>query len=381
MAKEPNKSPDDNEKDDLFNEGLDEIDLDDLLVDDDTPIRKEDDTVAMSGKTGAPETPDIVEDGEIDLLAEDFEEPVEPVLAEDLIDLEEELPAESARQTTLDAGAGPRIESPSNGNPAGLDDDIEIVSETKEEEVTFDLLADDDVPLAEPAPSSVVPEDDPLPAATTSDDDLLGEAAGAAAAEAAPAGKKKLGKLKTGKPLKLGKTDKKGKKDKRAGKEEATEAEVEIETVEVKKEKVAKPKKERAPKERPVALPAGARGSITFVCSECYEEFLIPSSYSQEMVSCPECLHVGKRPDDEFLRTVHLHKSGEKRSFLSAVVVGALLFAIAIALMWMNTPYGAPQAGSDSTFSFALLGAAGLLTVILVWLVVRFEGNRWEVYF
>jgi len=30
---------------------------------------------------------------------------------------------------------------------------------------------------------------------------------------------------------------------------------------------------------------------------------------------------------------------------------------------------------------FGLAGGAGLLTAVLVWLTVRFEGNRWEVYF
>jgi len=42
-----------------------------------------------------------------------------------------------------------------------------------------------------------------------------------------------------------------------------------------------------------------SRGSVAFVCSECYEEFILPASYSKEMVTCPECQHVGKRRVEE----------------------------------------------------------------------------------
>jgi hypothetical protein len=371
MAKEPNKGPDDKEKDDLFDEGLEEIDIDDLLLDDDTPLKTEESAApAAAKKEGGEKKPEIIDDGEIDLLADDLQEPAEPVLAEDLIDLEEELPAEPERQTVLETPASSRVESPTNGNPPGLDEEMASSADAKDEDAVFDLLAEDDeapadvlddVPAGEPA-SAEAPDEAPQAADTSEEETAPLPAADPAGEEeaAAPAPGKKLGRLKGGKPLKPAKKEKQAKK----GKEEKAPR---------------KPPKERA--ERPVALPAGARGSITFVCSECYEEFLIPSSYSQEMVSCPECLHVGKRPDDEFLRTVHLHKAGEKRSFLSAIVVGALLFAVALALAWTHTPYGAGQADSGGTLSLALLGAAGLLTVILIWLVVRFEGNRWEVYF
>jgi hypothetical protein len=267
------------------------------------------------------------------------------------------------------------VESPTNGNPAALDDDLPVGSDVKEDSA-FDLLDEevpagdvlDDLPLEE-APIAAAPEAlaelAPEPEIkSASDEETAALLAGGEVP--APAEKKKLGKAKGGKLLR----GKKGKDAEAGGKEEPK----------------AKPPKERKskekpPKEKPVAVPAGAgRGSITFVCSECYEEFLIPSSYSQEMVSCPECLHVGKRPDESFLRTVHLHKAGEKRSFFSAVIVATLLLVTVVALLWMNTPYG-PAGAAGGTLSLALLGGSALLTAILIWLVVRFEGNRWEVYF
>jgi hypothetical protein len=166
----------------------------------------------------------------------------------------------------------------------------------------------------------------------------------------------------------------------------ATPAE-EPEEAEAKPAKPAKPAKEKARKEKAAVAASAepvvarpAKSTVPFVCSECYEEFLIPASYAQEMVSCPECLHVGKRPDADFLRTIHVHKSGEKKSFALAMGVGAVLLVLLLALMWTISPYG-PGTSGDSTIPMVLLGASALLTLAFIWLIVRFEGNRWEVYF
>ena len=105
------------------------------------------------------------------------------------------------------------------------------------------------------------------------------------------------------------------------------------------------------------------------------------SSYPHEMVSCPECLHVGKKPDADFIRTIHVHKAGEKRSLFAAVACGLLLALVAFALVWLNAPGAGADKAPDSTTNMALLGLGGLLTLGLLWLVARFEGNRWEVYF
>lgn len=146
----------------------------------------------------------------------------------------------------------------------------------------------------------------------------------------------------------------------------------------------SKPGKAREAEVKESARPTtgSARGSVAFVCSECYEEFLLPANYSQEMVCCPECLHIGKRPDGDFLRTVSRHKGGEKRAFAMAIVSLALVLGLAIWLAWMaSDPYAASGGKTDKNLLLGLLGGSALMTMIFVWLTVKAESNRWEVYF
>ncbi len=133
---------------------------------------------------------------------------------------------------------------------------------------------------------------------------------------------------------------------------------------------------------RPAAFSASGRGSVAFVCSECYEEFLLPANYSQEMVCCPECLHVGKRPDADFLRTVNRHKAGEQKSLAMAIASGALVVGLVLYLLWLSSDMHVAQHGApDKNLVLGLLGGSGLLTAIFLWLSVKSESNRWEVYF
>jgi len=125
------------------------------------------------------------------------------------------------------------------------------------------------------------------------------------------------------------------------------------------------------------------RGSVAFVCSECYEEFLLPANYSQEMVCCPECLHVGKRPDADFLRTVNRHKSGERSATAIAIAAGLVVTGLILAVLWLSSDMALAASGgkADSGLVTILAGVAALLAMIFLWLTVRAEGNRWEVYF
>jgi hypothetical protein len=145
--------------------------------------------------------------------------------------------------------------------------------------------------------------------------------------------------------------------------------------------KAPREKKKAAP--RPVAAGPAKRGSIPFVCSECYEEFLLPNNYSKETVSCPECLHVGKRPDEDFVRTVTLHKAGEQRALATALMAGTGLILVVLFLIWLRSPYDTLKldTGTLQNTTYGLLGLSALLVALLMWLVARFEGNRWEVYF
>ena len=399
MPKEPDsrKQPDE-EKDDILGDEIEDIDLDALLGDDGLDT-------AVTGKA-APDPaptrasdPDAFLDSEVMDLGSDPEE-VETISADDLLDLED----------APERSQSGRMDSATNGNPedeelsgleespgfasredlprstlgsTGAGDEIsgfdlldDLPSPGESEEKPIDLLADDfslgdAPPEAADEPAEVVEEETAILAkevVVSADEGLAAEAAAAVAGGAAAAGAKKPGRGRGTKPLK-------GKK--------AKEAPAEVVEAPKAARSLKKKAKEKAAAEEKVAVAAAVRstGSIPFVCSECYEEFLISSSYPHEMVSCPECLHVGKKPDADFIRTIHVHKAGEKRSLFAAVACGILLAFVALALVWLNAPGAGADKAPDGTTNMALLGLGGLLIVCLLWLVARFEGNRWEVYF
>jgi hypothetical protein len=293
----------------------------------------------------------------------------------------------------------------------GLDDlDIESLLEEdlndalKVEDVgasdEIDLLADDFIDLQDDTsgaldPVGVEPETVPVSSGDVTENEGAGsEERGAAFAASDPgdpedpaspgpvAGLPFAGK-KAGKKKRLGRSKGlKKEKKKKAAKEPKTTARApkKAKPKKEKKAKAAKPPKEKRTWEK--ARPAAARQrAVAFICSECYEEFLLPSNYSQEMVTCPECLHVGKKPDEDFLRTVSVHKAGQRNSLVMAVTAGILLLGLLVGTLWITSDMYVADGAPDSTIVLGLGGGAALLTIIFLWLVVRFEKNRWEVYF
>jgi len=151
--------------------------------------------------------------------------------------------------------------------------------------------------------------------------------------------------------------------------------------------KVKKAKPAKAAKKRPAAAaarPASAgRGAYAFVCSECYDEYLLPANYSHETMTCPECLHVGKKPDENFLRTVAMHKKGQRKATFAVALCGVLFAAALLGLVYVSTVAGYDRVPemNRSLVTSGFAGASGLLGLLFFWLAVRYEGNRWEVYF
>jgi hypothetical protein len=125
------------------------------------------------------------------------------------------------------------------------------------------------------------------------------------------------------------------------------------------------------------------RGKIEFICSECYEDFVLPATYERETVTCPECMHVGKRPAEDFLRTVTRHKDGEKRMLFQAMMLGEMLLVASLAFIWLISQFSAGVVPVDNrdTFTWILGGAVLVLAGSLCWAVSRYEKNRWEIYF
>ncbi len=142
------------------------------------------------------------------------------------------------------------------------------------------------------------------------------------------------------------------------------------------KKKAPAKKAKKAKRAAPAPRPPRGGASCQFVCSECYAEFVLPANFSEETLSCPECLHVGKRPDEDFLRTVLIHKGQEKKGLAITAGVAVLFFAVAMMLIWQSSPYA-----TTASSPMAFLAIGGVLLIALLALLTRYEANRWEVYF
>lgn len=178
------------------------------------------------------------------------------------------------------------------------------------------------------------------------------------------------------------------------------------------KEGSAKPKKTVSP------APAKAAGGkrIDFICSECYSVLALSATYSEEIVTCPECFHVGKKPDDSFLRTVSTAKAGEGKKALALALLSCLMVICFSGVVFLNSAYGdaasMTEANTEASSSTAktvddegaeveaepfatatedrefvdlwqliLLCGGSVFLLLLIWQACVYEGNRWEAYF
>ncbi|HVR75603.1 MAG TPA: hypothetical protein VMT52_14805 [Planctomycetota bacterium] len=407
MAKnqKPRKNPEDEtpeKKDDIIDEtGMSDLDLESLLAEDDLVADSENTARAAESGTGTDDALErarefVIDDGEIDLLADDDIDEIsdiEEISAEDLLGVE----IQGDEAEPRDAGLAPsemsmesQAKEPSR---SAADDEVLGGGDVLEEEI--DLLA------VEETETMAVEAQGPASTASDAEFDLLDD--DEATAPMAPSAGREATAFAAG--IGSGSSDpdagsKKSKEEKKAGKKLGR-----LPRKPLKKGKDAQPgaipkgapslrgkKSEKSRKSAPAAekddarpaAAAGSRGSVAFVCSECYEEFLIPASYSHEIVSCPECLHVGKRSDEDFLRTVIRHKADERKSQALACGAGALLLVLILALLYVTSPFTLSAGGGkkpDSTILYGLLGASALVGIVFAWLTVRAEKNRWEVYF
>ena len=147
------------------------------------------------------------------------------------------------------------------------------------------------------------------------------------------------------------------------------------------KPKKAKPAKKPAPRSAPAPRATGAQ--IHFTCSECYEEFTLRSSQMQETLTCPECLHVGKRPEDNFLMTVNGTKGRENRIRCLAMLFSALAALLGTGFVLLLSPHKhiVLNIVPEDMATYVFGGGLALLGLIGIAMAVQYEKNRWEVYF
>ena len=179
------------------------------------------------------------------------------------------------------------------------------------------------------------------------------------------------------------------------------------------KEGSAKPKKPVSPAS---AKAAGGK-RLDFICSECYSVLALSATYSEEIVTCPECFHVGKKPDDSFLRTVSTAKAGEGKKALVLTLLSCLMVICFSGVVFLNSAYGdaasMTEANTEAPASTAktvddegaegeaeppfktakededfvdlwqliLLCGGSVFLLLLIWQTCVYEGNRWEAYF
>ena len=181
------------------------------------------------------------------------------------------------------------------------------------------------------------------------------------------------------------------------------------------KEGSAKPKKPVSPAS---AKAAGGK-RLDFICSECYSVLALSATYSEEIVTCPECFHVGKKPDDSFLRTVSTAKAGEGKKALVLTLLSCLMVICFSGVVFLNSAYGdaasMTEANTEAPASTAktvddegaevdeveaepfkpakedeefvdlwqliLLCGGSVFLLLLIWQACVYEGNRWEAYF
>lgn len=178
------------------------------------------------------------------------------------------------------------------------------------------------------------------------------------------------------------------------------------------KEGSAKPKKSVSP------APAKASGGkrLDFICSECYSVLALSATYSEDIVTCPECFHVGKKPDDSFLRTVSTAKAGEGKKALVLTLLSCLMIICFSGKVFLTSAYGDAAAMTEANtegaaataktvddegaevkaelftpatedkefvdlWQLILLCSGSVFLLLLIWQACVYEGNRWEAYF
>lgn len=146
-----------------------------------------------------------------------------------------------------------------------------------------------------------------------------------------------------------------------------------------KSKKPAKAQKRAVPRAQPVAR--GGR-KVHFTCSECYEEFILRAAQMRETLTCPECLHVGKRPEENFLAKVNQTRGREKRILGLAVLLSIVTLVAGAGAVLASGPHGGMITGVvGGTADMILGGGLGLGALVALALTIQYERNRWEVYF
>ncbi|MGE0710953.1 MAG: hypothetical protein AB7N76_28255 [Planctomycetota bacterium] len=117
---------------------------------------------------------------------------------------------------------------------------------------------------------------------------------------------------------------------------------------------------------------------LNVVCSECFGEFAFDTGVRSDTLECPICGHVSNRPDDGTLHKVSSLSKAEKTNFMITFILAVVSVGgfAAWAVIQRN-----PLNSDDNGLYWGPLGTAGLAALILMFLIPKYEKNRWETYF
>ena len=66
----------------------------------------------------------------------------------------------------------------------------------------------------------------------------------------------------------------------------------------------------------------------------------LSATWSEDLVTCPECFHVGKKPDDSFLRTVSTAKARESKKAKMLTLLSILVIVSFAGFVFLKSAYG-----------------------------------------
>ncbi|MCA8960775.1 MAG: hypothetical protein KDC38_09690 [Planctomycetes bacterium] len=120
------------------------------------------------------------------------------------------------------------------------------------------------------------------------------------------------------------------------------------------------------------------------ICSECYAEFSLSSNQPASKITCPECMHMGEIATSDVMGQIALAKNAEKGWLLKAIIPTLLLFFGGFAYLWMIMSKGRENemiSALGDGLNYGFIGGLAILAIIVIAMAIKYEGNRYDVYF
>ena len=136
------------------------------------------------------------------------------------------------------------------------------------------------------------------------------------------------------------------------------------------------------PKKEPRKRPSAPRGkTYEIICSECYTSYAYSQAASADSISCPECLHVGTVGANDVMSKIAIAKSTEGGNLLKAAIPAVLFFVIGVVWTGMLATKAAASTNLEASTNWIFGGVLAVLFIVTLAFALKYESNRYEVYF